>query len=149
MGIRTALGYLGLGGEPSPSEETSLARYPERMPGAGPALGSGLSFHGDLTGQGDFHIMGKFEGEINVAGRVIVAEGAEVDANINASAIVVGGIVRGNLSATTRVEILPSGVLTGTLRTGSFLAADGASVKGEIWVERGDAARGRPTGAEP
>jgi hypothetical protein len=34
------------------------------------------------------------------------------------------------------VEILPTGVLTGTLKTGSFSAADGASVKGEIWVER-------------
>jgi hypothetical protein len=27
-------------------------------------------------------------------------------------------------------------VLTGTLRTGSFSAADGAEVKGEIWIER-------------
>jgi hypothetical protein len=26
--------------------------------------------------------------------------------------------------------------LTGTLRTGSFSAADGAAVKGEIWIER-------------
>jgi hypothetical protein len=40
------------------------------------------------------------------------------------------------------VEILPTGVLTGTLRTGSFSAADGAKVTGEIWIERpGD---GRP-----
>jgi len=50
-------------------------------------------------------------------------------------AIVIGGTVRGNLSASTRVEILPTGVLTGTLKTGSFSAADGASVKGEVWVE--------------
>jgi cytoskeletal protein CcmA (bactofilin family) len=49
-----------------------------------------------------------------VTGRVLVGEGAEVDANINARAIVVGGTVRGNLSAATRVEILPTGVLTGT-----------------------------------
>jgi cytoskeletal protein CcmA (bactofilin family) len=67
---------------------------------------------------------------------VLVGEGADVDANINARAIVVGGTVRGNLSATTRVEILPTGVLTGTLKTGSFSAADGAAVKGEIWIER-------------
>ena len=30
---------------------------------------------------------------------------------------------------------LAPGVLTGTLKTGSFSAADGASVKGEVWVE--------------
>jgi len=72
---------------------------------------------------------------------VLVGEGAEVDANISAAAIVIAGVVRGNLSAATRVEILPSGVLTGTLRTGSFAAADGASVKGEVWIERTPAPR--------
>jgi cytoskeletal protein CcmA (bactofilin family) len=68
---------------------------------------------------------------------VVVAEGAQVDANISAQGIVIGGIVRGNLSAVARVEILPTGVLTGSLKTGSFSAADGASVKGEVWVEPG------------
>ena len=58
-----------------------------------------------------------------------------MDANIFATAIVIGGAVRGNLSAAERVEILPTGVLTGTLKSGSLTAAEGASVKGEIWVE--------------
>ena len=66
----------------------------------------------------------------------------------SALGIVIGGTVRGNLSATTRVEILPTGALTGSLKTGSFMAADGASVKGEVWVEpgspRGSAAEPRP-----
>ena len=101
-------------------------------PSSGPGCPSGAS----LTGKGIFRILGKFAGEITVTGRVFVGEGAEVDANISAAAIVITGIVRGNPSAFTRVEILPSGVLTGTLKTGSFAAADGASVKGEIWVER-------------
>ena len=56
--------------------------------------------------------------------------------------IIVGGKVRGNLNATGRVEILPQGVLTGNLKTGSFAAADGALVKGEIVVERGGRGRG-------
>ncbi len=130
------LRYLGLtGGADAESLAADLGAH--RVARNEPAsLGSGLSFHGELAGEGDFHIAGRFEGEINVTGRVLVGEGAEVDANINARAIVVGGTVRGNLSAATRVEILPTGVLTGTLRTGSFSAADGAAVKGEIWIER-------------
>jgi cytoskeletal protein CcmA (bactofilin family) len=130
------LRYLGLGGAAEPDSlaaEMAAPRGTRPEPGA---LGAGLVFRGELGGDGDFHISGRFEGEINVTGRVLVGEGAEVDANINARAIVVGGTVRGNLSATTRVEILPTGVLTGTLRTGSFSAADGAAVKGEIWIER-------------
>ena len=136
-----ALRYLGLassGDGDRPVER--LPRMPEARGGA--LLGARLSFRGEVSGEGDFHIAGRFEGDINVSGRVLVGEGAEVDANINARAIVVGGTVRGNLSAATRVEILPTGVLTGTLRTGSFSAADGAEVKGEIWIERAADGRG-------
>jgi cytoskeletal protein CcmA (bactofilin family) len=147
MGVmRTALGYFGLYG----ADISRRADAPERSPALtrgtraapeGPGIGSRLVLRGEVSGEGDFQILGKFEGEINVTGKVFVAEGAQVDANINAAAIQIGGVVRGNLSASTRVEILPSGVLTGTLKTGSFSAADGASVKGEIWVERAGLAR--------
>lgn len=130
------LRYLGLGGAAEPDSLAADMAAPRGTRPEPGALGAGLVFRGELGGNGDFHISGRFEGEINVTGRVLVGEGAEVDANINARAIVVGGTVRGNLSATTRVEILPTGVLTGTLRTGSFSAADGAAVKGEIWIER-------------
>ena len=134
------LRYLGLSssaeGEPLPER---LTQPPESRDGA--RLGARLTFRGEVSGEGDFHIGGRFEGDITVTGRVVVADGAEVDANISALAIVIGGTVRGNLSASTRVEILPTGVLTGSLKTGSFSAADGASVKGEVWVEPA-AARG-------
>ena len=131
-----ALRYLGL----TVGSERPSARAPEppsrvAEPRDGAVLGARLSFRGEVNGEGDFHIAGRFEGEIKVTGRVVVAEGAEVDANISGLAIVIGGTVRGNLSAATRVEILPTGVLTGSLKTGSFSASDGASVKGEVWVE--------------
>lgn len=147
--IRSTLGYLGLGGAAA-DDETTLAAPAVRREARGDAadgavIGARLAFRGEISGEGDFRVLGKFEGEITVTGRVFVGEGAEVDANISAAAIVIGGTVRGNLSASTRVEILPSGVLTGTLRTGSFSAADGASVKGEVWVERGS---GRAASAE-
>lgn len=129
------LRFLGLAGGPEDNRSPeALARVGREAHVA--VVGPKLSFRGEVSGEGDFHIAGKYEGDINVTGRVFVGEGAEVDANINALAIVIAGTVRGNLSAATRVEILPTGVLTGTLKTGSFLAADGASVKGEVWVER-------------
>ena len=103
-------------------------------------LGSGLALRGEITGEGDFHIYGRFDGEIDVSGRVVVSEAAQVDANINAASIVIAGKVRGNLSATTHLDILPTGVLTGTLKAGSFSAAAGSSVKGEIWLERAEPA---------
>lgn len=143
--MKSALGYLGLGGDDDPMPPYGPA--PSRVAigsGAGSGgVGPGLVVRGEVNGEGDFDILGRFEGEISVTGRVYVAEGAQVDANISAGAIVIGGTVRGNLSATARVEILQSGVLTGTLRTGSFSAADGASVKGEMWIDRSGGGAGR------
>jgi cytoskeletal protein CcmA (bactofilin family) len=140
--LSRTLRYLGLGSD-TDSLDADLAAHREARHEPA-AVGAGLTFRGEVAGDGDFHVAGRFEGDINVSGRVLVGEGADVDANINARAIVVGGTVRGNLSASTRVEILPTGVLTGTLRTGSFSAADGAAVKGEIWIERPDG--GPPAG---
>jgi cytoskeletal protein CcmA (bactofilin family) len=99
-------------------------------------LGVGLVFKGEVSGDGDLFIAGGFEGEINVTGTVRVADGAEVEANITAGMIVIAGVVRGNISASTHVEMLPTGTLTGTVRSGSLIAAEGAALRGEVWLER-------------
>src|SRR6266704_1127335 len=138
------LRFLGLSGAPddsAPRASLSSAGVSDASDPSRAVLGSGLSLRGEITGEGDFHIFGRFEGEIDVSGRVVVDEAAQVDANINAASILIAGKVRGNLSATTHLDILPTGVLTGTLKAGSFSAAEGSSVKGEIWLERAEPAR--------
>src|SRR6266852_8366672 len=97
-------------------------------------VSAGLVFKGEVSGDGDLFIAGSFEGEINVSGTVRVGEEAEVEANISAAMIVIGGAVRGNVSASTHVEMLASGTLTGSVRSGSLVAAEGASLRGEVWV---------------
>ena len=132
-----------------PGEEEEFENIPSR-PATAPAtafrMGEKLSIKGEIVGDGDLELAGRFEGVINVNGRVTVGDRAEVDADITAAMIVIGGKVRGNLNAAGRVEILPQGVLTGNLKSGSFAAADGALVKGEIVVERGARARTEPGG---
>ena len=68
---------------------------------------------------------------------------------LNTGAITTFGTnISGNLSATTHLDILPTGVLTGTLKAGSFSAAEGSSVKGEIWLERAEPVRVSDQGAD-
>ncbi len=135
--------FLGFAGSPEEAAPRAIGASPVGAPvDPGRAvLGGGLALRGEITGEGDFHIYGRFDGEIDVSGRVVVSEAAQVDANINAASILIAGKVRGNLSASTHLDILPTGVLTGTLKAGSFSAAEGSSVKGEIWLERAEAAR--------
>jgi cytoskeletal protein CcmA (bactofilin family) len=139
-GVWRFLGFSSSPDEPAPRASGSSPSGAPVDPGRA-VLGSGLALRGEISGEGDFHIFGRFEGEIDVSGRVVVDEAAQVDANINAASILIAGKVRGNLSATTHLDILPTGVLTGTLKAGSFSAAEGSSVKGEIWLERADPAR--------
>jgi cytoskeletal protein CcmA (bactofilin family) len=137
-GLRRFFGFDS-GEYEEPEAALTLSSGPQPQTGAF-RVGEKLSIKGEIVGEGDLELAGRFEGIVSVNGRVVVGERAEVDADISASTIVVGGKVRGNLNATGRVEILPQGVLTGNLKSGSFAAADGALVKGEIVVDRG---RGR------
>jgi cytoskeletal protein CcmA (bactofilin family) len=136
--LRAIRGFFGFdaGDEEDPEEMVPL-RQATPPPSTAFRVGEKLAIKGEIVGEGDLELAGRFEGLINVQGTVVIGDRAEADADITASTIVVGGKVRGNLSASGRVEILPQGVLTGNLKTGSFAAADGASVKGEIVVERG------------
>ena len=107
------------------------------------AIGPGIHFKGEVHGEGTLTIHGVFEGDIVLDGTLQVGPEGRIDANVTAHSIVIAGVVRGNLSADTRVEILPTGSLTGTVKSASFAAATGATVKGEVWLEHAD---GSPEG---
>ncbi len=114
---------LSLGGSRSVHDETTV-------------IGEGVTLKGELRGAGPIVILGRFEGDIVVEGTITVGEGGYVDANISAGTIVIDGVVRGNLSADTKVEIGPTGALTGSVKSAALSASEGATVKSEIWVER-------------
>jgi cytoskeletal protein CcmA (bactofilin family) len=141
--------FFGFDGADDDEHEPSPMLAPPSVQSGAFRIGEKLSIKGEIVGEGDLELAGRFEGIINVNGRVLVGERAEVDADISASTIVVGGKVRGNLNATGRVEILPQGILTGNLKSGSFAAADGALVKGEIVVDRGSRGRVEVIGGQP
>lgn len=98
-------------------------------------LGKGLVFRGELTGEGDLQVQGQLEGKINVTGTVVILEGASIQADVSASEIVVGGVVRGNLSASGRVEVLSTGHLVGDVRGRVLVVREGAALNGKINVE--------------
>jgi cytoskeletal protein CcmA (bactofilin family) len=78
------------------------------------------------------------EGSINLAGnRVTIGRNGVVAANINAREIVVLGKVRGNLTASDRVDIRSDGSLTGDVIAARISIEDGAFFKGGIDIRKG------------
>jgi cytoskeletal protein CcmA (bactofilin family) len=139
---------------PSPAEpqrptmNTSSAPAVEPTPVAAPrnaalntqeqaTIGKSLVIKGEVTGSESLYIDGRVEGSINLSGnRVTVGRNGVVSANINAREIVVLGKVRGNLTASDRVDIRNEGSLTGDVVAQRISIEDGAFFKGGIDIRK-------------
>jgi len=93
-------------------------------------LGPTASFEGQLRADGNVRIDGHFEGAVETAGNVIIGEKAKVTADIKAGNVQVWGAVKGNITATGRLEILPSGRVWGDIRVSSMLIDEGGMFRG-------------------
>jgi cytoskeletal protein CcmA (bactofilin family) len=100
-------------------------------------IGKSLVVKGEVTGSESLYIDGKVEGAINLPGnRVTVGRNGQVAANINAREIVVLGKVRGNVTASDRVDIRSEGSLTGDVTAQRISIEDGAFFKGGIDIQK-------------
>src|SRR6202042_996662 len=109
-------------------------------------IGKSLVIKGEVTGSESLYIDGRVEGSINLAGnRVTVGRNGVVSANINARETVVLGKVRGNLTASDRVDIRSDGSLTGDGVAARISIEDGAFFKGGIDIRKGGQ---KPNGEE-
>lgn len=93
-------------------------------------LGKETEFRGILTFKKSLQINGKFEGAIESEGYLLVAEGAEVKANLKALHVIIGGQVIGDVEAAEKVDLLETAQLTGNIKTKNLHVADGAVFEG-------------------
>jgi cytoskeletal protein CcmA (bactofilin family) len=112
-------------------------------------LDAQLAVTGDIETGGTVRIDGKLRGSIRRADLVIVGAGAEVEGDVAAREVIVGGTVSGNIEATERAELQPSAVVTGDITTGAVLIHEGGAVRGRLVVrpheEQAQARVMRPT----
>ena len=94
-------------------------------------LGKETNFSGILKFRESLKIDGKFDGEIESPGFLYIENGAVVKANIKVGSVVVGGVVRGNIEASERLEMLATGKVFGNIRTAKLNIADGVVFEGK------------------
>jgi len=88
------------------------------------------SFNGVLKFHTSIKIEGRFKGKIISKGFLIIGENAKVRANIKAHSIVIAGEVKGDVEASERLEMLPTGKLYGNIKTKKLKMADGVVFEG-------------------
>jgi len=98
-------------------------------------LARGFEFKGTLTFEGTVRIDGMVSGAIYSKGTVILGEHAVIEGDISAGTIVSGGMINGNLTATERVQLLPSAVLNGDLKTPFLKVEEGVQLHGTCEAE--------------
>lgn len=78
----------------------------------------------------DLKINGHFSGNLDVRGTLTVGGRAEVEADINGDNVVVAGRVKGNVSATKMLTLMPTAVLVGNINAPKLNIVEGAVFQG-------------------
>lgn len=80
----------------------------------------------------NLRISGKFEGELETKGTLIIGEKADVKAKtIKGENISIEGKVRGNIVSTKRLELSPSARVIGNIEAPVLVIHEGAKLKGD------------------
>ena len=77
------------------------------------SISSGLSIVGKIVGHGAVTIFGHVEGELR-ASTVVIAEGAQMEGEVNAEELTVGGHIKGTIHA-NRVKLTSTAVVEGDI----------------------------------
>ena len=109
-----------------------------RPPGPESVIDAASFLDGRLRVGNDLRIEGEARGEIDCAGTLTIAEGALVGAQVRAVNVVIGGTLTGEVTCRHRLELLPTGRLSGTVTTGSIVIQEGAIIEGTLQMRRGE-----------
>ena len=97
-------------------------------------IGADAKFKGDLKFDSAAKVLGRFEGSITSKGKVYIADGSECKATIAAKEVAVEGRVEGNVEAGDRIELKPTGVVSGDIVAARMTMAEGASIDGHCHI---------------
>ena len=93
-------------------------------------LGKGLDLKGNARFEGTVWIDSFFEGEIMSDDLLIIGEHAVIKGSIVCGSIISSGLVMGDISARTKVQLLKPAVLIGNVHSPSFSVEEGVNFRG-------------------
>lgn len=99
-------------------------------------VGEGTEFRGDLKLNGLLRIDGDFTGSITTDGKILVGKNGRAECTIKAGTVVVGGIVRGNITSTEKVIVLSTGMVIGNISTPRLIVEEGVVLNGNCTISK-------------
>ena len=90
-------------------------------------VGKGARIEGNLISAGSLRIDGQVKGKITAEGDVTLSPQSEVDADIKASNVTIGGAFKGNVIAANKAELARGGRVEGNVTSKVLVVAEGAT----------------------
>lgn len=104
-------------------------------------IGRGVEVSGDVSFADALQVDGKVNGKvISESGSLMIEQTGEVQANVDVGVCVIRGALRGNVNASSRVEIYKTARVQGDITTPVLLVEEGALLSGAITMGK-EAAR--------
>ena len=99
-------------------------------------LGKNTEFEGRLQFNGAVRIDGHFKGEIHAEGTLIVGETAVLETDVFVANVIVSGEIRGNVTATERIEVHAPGKIIGNIQAPVLVIAEGVVFEGSCRMQK-------------
>ncbi|MFZ0096085.1 MAG: polymer-forming cytoskeletal protein [Pseudolabrys sp.] len=109
-------------------QPSAVASSPAAAPVAISSISSGLTIVGKITGNGALAIFGHVEGDLQ-ASTVQISDGAQVEGNIEAEELTIGGRFKGTIHA-NRVKLNSTAVVDGDIFHRSLAIEENAHFEG-------------------
>lgn len=93
-------------------------------------IGKGSVMDGNFQIESSIRVDGVLKGELTCSGTVVVGPSGQVEANLKAKNVVVGGKVEGTLDVSERVHLESTSVLLGDVKTKLLVVEEEAVLKG-------------------
>lgn len=99
-------------------------------------IGTGCHFEGKLRSEANLRLEGKFQGEMECTGEIVIGESGEAHSTIKGSEIIVAGKVFGDIITEGKLTITASGQVDGNVSAHTLVIADGGVLNGISIMER-------------
>ena len=93
-------------------------------------LAEDLEFDGTIEFGEPLLVKGRLSGEVHAQSDLFVAASAEVDADVVAARVSVKGTIRGDITASERIELFSGATIGGNIRTPDLIVQSGSTFTG-------------------
>ena len=141
---------------PAPEQKSSApAAAPTPSPSRGgdsqmnALLGKGSEFEGKLSFEGSVRIDGHMKGEVRSKDKLVVGDGAKVEAEVDVGSAEISGEVTGNITAKDRVELKKPARVKGDIATPVLVIEEGVTFDGNCSMSGSSSSSSASLGSSP